>query len=97
MAGLGGTIRGMKAVFLYHPDSEHARKVEEFAHNFAQVSTQTIELASLETKEGADMATMYDIVSYPALLVIEDDGHLHKVWQGESLPLMNEVAGYLVA
>lgn len=87
----------MKALILYHPNSEHARLVEEYVHNFSQVSSQRIDLQSLETREGAATATLYDIVSYPALLVIDSDGHLHKVWQGETFPLMNEVAGYLVA
>jgi hypothetical protein len=87
----------MKAQIIYHPNSEHARTVEEYAHNFSQVSTQTIDLVSLETKEGANIAKIYDIVAYPALLITGDDGHLQKVWQGAALPLMDEVAGYLVA
>ncbi len=87
----------MKALMLYHPKSEHSRLVEEYVHDFSLVGTQKIELLSLETREGAAMATLYDIVSYPALLVIDSQGSLHKVWQGQTLPLMNELTGYLVA
>ncbi len=87
----------MKAVILYHPESEQARLIEEYVHDFSHTRPQTIDLLSLETKEGADMATLYDIVSYPALLVIDDRGSLQKVWQGQTLPLMNDLAGYLVA
>ncbi len=85
----------MRAVILYHPKSEFARQVEEFARDFESTRGKTIELLSLETKEGSDMASLYGIVSYPALLVARDDGQLAKVWQSEHLPLMDEVAGYL--
>ncbi len=69
--------------------------VEEYARDFERQRGQTIELVSLDTVEGADMARLYGIVQYPALLVIRDDGQLLKEWQGERLPLMDEVASYL--
>ncbi len=87
----------MKALILYHPESEYARVVEEYVHNFSQVNSKTIDLLSLETREGAEMAKVYDIVSYPALMIIDEQGRLQKVWQGATMPLMDEVSGYLVA
>lgn len=87
----------MKAVIIYHPSSEYARSIEEYVRDFTRVNSKKIDLLSLETREGAAEATLYDIVSYPALMVLDDSGHLHKVWQGSTMPLMNEVAGYLAA
>lgn len=85
----------MKVSILYHPHSEFSRKVEEYAHDFKRFNNKEIELLSLETREGADMARMYDIVRYPAIIATRDDGQLMKEWQGENLPLMREVAAYL--
>lgn len=85
----------MKASILYHPESEFARMVEEYAHDFERQKGTVIELISLETRQGADLAALYEIVAYPALLVRQDNGDLVKHWEGEPLPLMNEVAGYL--
>ncbi len=85
----------MKAVILYHPNAEFARQTEEYVADFERTHVQKIELQSLETKEGSDTAKTYDIVRYPALLVIRDSGELVRGWQGETMPLMNEVAGYL--
>lgn len=79
---------------LYHPRSEFARSIEEYAHDFERIRGSAIELISLETVEGSDMAKLYDIVRYPALLAVRDNGELLKNWEGESLPLMDEVAGY---
>ena len=86
----------MKACILYHPISDHARAVEEYVTNFERQKGNVIELMSLETKDGAYLATLYEIVNYPALLAIKEDGRLVKYWEGEPLPLMDEVAGYLI-
>jgi len=86
---------GMKVVALYRPDSEFARMVEEYVHDFERQRSKTVKLVSLDTKEGADIAALYDIIQYPALLALRDDGQLLKTWQGPQLPLMDEVAGYL--
>ena len=85
----------MKALVLYHQQSEFARAVEEYAHDFEHQKGKAIELISLETKEGANLASLYSIVRYPALLVCQDNNDPVKHWEGEPLPLMNEVAGYL--
>jgi len=69
--------------------------VEEYARDFERQRGKTIELISLDTVQGSDMARLYGIVQYPALLTLRDDGQVLKDWQGERLPLMQEVAGYL--
>ena len=82
-------------VILYRPNSEHERNVEEFVHEFKRREpSRHIDLISLDAKEGATMAALYDIVQYPAILAMTDDGQLLQWWQGEQLPLMNEVAAY---
>lgn len=85
----------MKVVALYHPQSDTARIVEEYSRDFERERGVALELVSLETKEGADMARLYDIVQYPAILVIRDDGQLLGQWQGDQLPLRDEVSGFL--
>ncbi len=85
----------MKATILYHPESEFSRSVETYAEDFRRIRNKQIDLVNLGTREGAEMARLYDIVSYPAVLVIRDNGELMKEWQSSQLPLMNEVVGYL--
>lgn len=87
----------MRIVALYHPQSETARSVEEFAHDFERRNSHSVELISLETREGADTAKLYDIVEYPAIMVLGDEGQVQKGWLGDKLPLMDEVAGYIAA
>jgi hypothetical protein len=85
----------MKMVMLYHPVSGHARLVEGYARDFERIHHLKPELASLETPEGANIAKVYDVVQYPAIIVTQDDGAHMKQWEGEKLPLMDEVAAQL--
>ena len=88
--------RVMKFIVLYRPDSEHATATETWMHDFdphipPEINKQVI---SLDTREGAATASLYDIVQYPAILVTTDDGVPMQIWSGPMLPLMNEVASY---
>lgn len=87
----------MRIVILYHPKSDHVGIVEEYAHEYdRRHPDRKIELLSLDTKDGWEMAKLYDVVRYPAVLAIEKDGHMAALWQDEQLPLMNEVDSYVV-
>jgi hypothetical protein len=88
----------MKLIVLYKPMSEHATEVESYVrdlgHEHDEISQKT-ELVSVDTREGADMAELYDIMSYPTILALADNGSILNMWAGMPLPLMNEVAGYV--
>lgn len=85
----------MKVIALYHPNSEWARNVEDYARDFEHQRGKKVELLSLSVREGSVMASLYDVTRYPALIALRDNGEMLALWQGEQLPLMNEVAGYL--
>lgn len=85
----------MKVSILYRPDSEYARPVEEFAHEFQRQHNAKVELMSVSTREGAAMASLYDILRYPAVMALRDDGQVLQIWNEEQLPLMSEVAAYV--
>lgn len=85
----------MRTVILYHPNSEQAALAEPFKHDYeARHYGFKIELVSLETIEGAAMARTYDIVRYPAILVINTDGSFQQLWQDQPWPPIEEVFSY---
>ena len=85
----------MKVVILYRPNSEHSRLIEEFARDYQQRHpSEHFEIISLDTRDGSALASLYDVMQYPAILVMTGAGVIQKVWQGDSLPLMDEVASY---
>ena len=84
----------MRVIILYRPNSEHARSVEEFVQDFLRIQQKKVELISVDTRDGAATATLYDVMQYPTILSLRDDGQIIKTWEGEPLPLMSEVAYY---
>lgn len=87
----------MKLLVLYRPQSEHARTVETFVHDFKRQHEgvgRRIEVIDYDTREGQAEASIYDIMDHPALLVLGDDGHMAASWVGPQMPLMDEVAAY---
>jgi hypothetical protein len=86
----------MKVLVLYRPNSEHGRIIEDFINEYRRRHGQThIEVMSLDTRDGSATATLYDIVEYPAILVVEADGYVIKIWQGSTLPRLDDVASYV--
>jgi hypothetical protein len=87
----------MKAVVLYKPNTEFARAVEEFVHEFKARTPHDVEALDADSPQGIALADLYDIVQYPTVLALRDDGQLVKSWSGTPMPLINDVDGYLVA
>lgn len=86
----------MKILALYRPNTDHERTVTDYNRDFERRTGHSLEIVSLDTIEGASMARLYDVTSYPAILAVTDEGVLKQVWQDELLPLMNEVQAYLL-
>lgn len=85
----------MKVLILYRPNSEQGRKVEDFVRDFSRTNfNRKLELINIDSRDGIATASLYDVMQNPAVLALSDDGRLLKDWQGESLPLMNEISYY---
>jgi hypothetical protein len=88
----------MRVVIIYRDKSDHARAVLSFVRDIkSRYPDRYIELIDVETRDGMAMANLYDIVRYPAVLVVGMDGSLMQQWQGEPLPLIDEAISYAVA
>lgn len=84
----------MKVAVLYRSKSEQERKVLEFEHDYNRRTGRDISLYDLNTRDGWSMASLYDVVQYPAVLAMGNDGSLLQLWEGDQLPLMNDVMYY---
>lgn len=87
----------MNISILYRPNSEHERLVLDYQRDFKQRSSRDIELVSLDTVEGDELAKIYGVDVYPTIIVRDDEGVLQHMWQGDTLPLMDEVLAYAIA
>lgn len=87
----------MKVVVLYRGNSEHERSVRDFERDFTHRTGRSFGMYDVNTRDGWSMASLYDIVQYPCVLALADDGQLLQMWPGENLPLVSEISYYTPA
>ena len=85
----------MKTIIIYKPKSDHGSNVESFVREFRRRHERArLETIDANSRDGIAMASLYDIMSYPAILSLRTDGSVLQSWQGTTLPLLDEVAYY---
>lgn len=84
----------MRVVVVYKNMSEHARAVETFLGDFARQTGKILETLDPETRDGSSFCQVYDIVEYPTVVALDDDGRVQNMWRGEMLPTISEVSYY---
>lgn len=89
----------MKLLVFYRQNSEETRKVEDYLRDLTRmhdVREQDIRAVDPNTREGSTDASLYDVLSYPGIVVTDNYGQYIKSWSGE-LPLMDELISYTFA
>jgi hypothetical protein len=81
----------MKTVVLYREKSEQARAVEAFLRDYESLTRLRVEKVEIDSRAGSEMAKLYGVTDYPAVLVTRVDGQLIQMWQGMQLPPIEEV------
>lgn len=85
----------MKAVILYKPNTERETSVLEYVREFARVTGRPIELIDVDTVHGIEIAKLYDIMQFPAIVVFKDDGEYIRSWlERDSWPTISELSFY---
>ncbi len=80
---------------IYRDESEHARIVDEFLRDFHSQTGHELETLDPDSPSGAELCRNYDIVEYPTLIAIADDGTMQNMWSGLPLPTISEVSYYV--
>ena len=68
--------------------------VTTFINDFARQTGRSLEVLDPDTLEGESFCRAYDIVEYPTIIALSDDGHMQNLWRGTTLPTINEVSYY---
>lgn len=84
----------MRIVVVYKDVSDHGREVREYVDDFEKQTGLEIEQKNPDDGRNQFFLRAYDIVEYPTILAIADDGRLLQIWRGRPLPLFDEVAYY---
>lgn len=84
----------MRAVVIFKEQTDYARTVLDYLRDFERRTGRTLETMNPETPDGAQFCRVYDIVEYPTIVALSDDGILQNMWRGLPLPTITEVSYY---
>ncbi len=84
----------MRVVAVAKDNTDYTRAVSEFLDAFRRQTGRELELLDPETREGESFCRTYDIVEYPSIVALSNDGQVQYMWRGAMLPTISEVSYY---
>lgn len=84
----------MRVVVIYKDNTEHARSVIDFLHDFEYQTGHQLETIDPDTHDGVQLCELYDVLEFPAIIATSDDGSLQRSWTGLPFPTINELSYY---
>lgn len=84
----------MRTVVVFKDNTDTARQVTDFLRDFERQTGKTLEAIDPESREGVSFCQMYDIVEYPTVIAIDDNGVMQNTWRGVPLPTISEISYY---
>lgn len=85
----------MRTIVVYKDETDYSREVTDYLNDFTRQTGHELETLDPDTKDGADFCRAYDIVEYPSIVALSDDGSLQNLWRGLPLPTISEVSYYV--
>ncbi len=84
----------MRVLCIYRDKEDYTRAVDEWLENFRRQTGREIE--TMNPDESVNFCETYDIVEYPTILALGNNGEVRASWRGRNLPLINEVLYYML-
>lgn len=86
----------MRIVCVWRRESDYGRMVEEWLTEFERRSGVEVETIDPDSRDGAGFCRAYDIVEYPTLVALDNDGGALAMWRGQMLPTFDEVSYWAI-
>lgn len=84
----------MRVVVLTKERTDYARQVETFLVDFKRVTGRELEVIDPESPDGVGFCRAYDILQFPSMIALGNDGQMLHIWKGLPFPTINEVSYY---
>ena len=84
----------MRVVCVYRDNEDYTRSVDEWLENLRRQTGHEVEI--MNPDENTGFCETYDIVEYPTIIALDNNGGVLNMWRGRTLPLMNEVLFYMI-
>ncbi|HJM04334.1 MAG TPA: hypothetical protein QF549_01690 [Candidatus Saccharimonadaceae bacterium] len=73
---------------------DYTRTVLDYLRDFKMQTGRELEVMDPESPDGVMFCRAYDIMEFPTLVALSDDGHMQNQWRGLPLPTISEVSYY---
>jgi len=84
----------MRAVIIWRDNTDYSREVLDWLDEFEKRTSREVESLDPDHLDGESLAKVYDVVEYPTILALDNEGKLLESWRGTPLPRIDEVAYY---
>ncbi|MBR3176002.1 hypothetical protein IKF26_01205 [Candidatus Saccharibacteria bacterium] len=84
----------MRVVCIYRDNQDYTRSVNEWIENIRRQTGREIEIMDPDKNTG--FCEAYDVVEYPTILALGEQGDVRASWRGRNLPLVNDVLYYMI-
>lgn len=84
----------MRVYLFYRSHTENEPQVRDFLHDLETRGETNLQVMDVNTRDGSSLASLYDIMQTPSVLITNDDGSMINMTQG-TLPLVNEISYYM--
>lgn len=84
----------MRVVCIYRDNQDYTRSVNEWIENIRRQTGREIEIIDPDKNTG--FCEAYDVVEYPTILALGEQGDVRASWRGRNLPLVNDVLYYMI-
>lgn len=82
----------MRLVAIWREDEDYSRMMSDWINEFEKRTGKEVENLDPDSSEGESICRAYDVVEYPTIMALGDDGAVLGVWRGKILPTFDEVA-----
>lgn len=83
----------MRAIVITKEKRDYSRRVNEWIQEFERTTGKKLEVLNPDTN--TTFCENYDVVEYPTIMILGDDGSVRASWRGAMLPTKDEVLYYL--
>ncbi len=80
---------------VYKEQTDYARQVLDYLRDFEHQTGHVLETMDPESAAGVDFCKTYDLMEFPTMVALSDDGSIQNSWQGLPLPTISEVSYYV--
>ncbi|MFZ3009684.1 MAG: hypothetical protein WA030_01530 [Candidatus Microsaccharimonas sp.] len=85
----------MRVVVVFKDERDYTRQVTDYLRDFKIQTGHDLETMDPDSPDGISFCRTYDLMEFPSMVAISNDGVMQNTWSGLPLPTISEVSYYV--